>query len=101
MLSFIIYHETGVGNYKEMLETKPLLKDWIFQILKYDQVYFNDEGEHWCKHKESLPSQINSKMFEFFTDNCNRSKKDVLQFLEEINYNKTVLLKFSFPGNQH
>ena len=43
-LSFVIYHETGVGNYEEMLTRNPLLQHWIGPILKYEDVYFNDEG---------------------------------------------------------
>jgi len=100
MLSFNIYHETGIGNYKEMLAIKPLLKNWICPILQYDDVYFNDEGEHWCEFERKSPSPKNLKMRKFFTVNCDHSKKDVLRFLNEIGYNKAILLKCSFPGEQ-
>ena len=101
MLSFITYHETGLGNYEEILAKNPLLKDWIVPILRYEDIYFNDEGEHWCEYKGTSQSPTNIKMRKFFSDVCNHKKENVLKYLNKVGKNRTTLLKCSFPGKSH
>ena len=97
-LSFQIYHETGVGNYEDMLTRNPLLQHWIGPILKYGDVYFNDEGEHWCPHIGKVPSKVNMKMRDFFIGTNTHSPEIVMRFLNELGKNQTTLINCSRPG---
>ena len=99
ILSFETYHEAGFGDYEEMLMERPLLQHWIDPILNYEDIYFNDEGEHWCDYEKSLPSETNLKMRNFFTDKCNHSPEIVLRFINELGKNHTTLRDCSRRGS--
>ena len=70
-------------------------------MLNYDDLYFNDEGEHWCKDEGTSKSQTNVKMRIFFSDACNHRTDIVLKYLNEIGKNKETLMKCSFSGISH
>jgi len=75
------------------LKKNTIFKETISKILSYYDVYFNDEGEHWCTFEFSRknPSKKNLAMKKYFTDNVNASPEQVLDFLKEINYDVIIL----------
>ncbi|MEJ2431329.1 MAG: hypothetical protein P8075_20810 [Deltaproteobacteria bacterium] len=93
-----VYHERGVGNYEEMLTINPLLRHWINQILSYEDVYFNDEGEHWWVPEGAVPSEVNLKMRNFFSDTNNHDSQTVMRFLGGLGKDSSLLVNCSRPG---
>ena len=97
-LCFRIYPETGVGNYEEMLTINPLLRHWINPILNFEDVYFNDEGEHWWVPEGAVPSEVNLKMRNFFSDTNNHDSQTVMRFLVGLGKDSSLLVNCSRPG---
>ncbi|MFZ5993473.1 MAG: hypothetical protein ACOYU4_00580 [Thermodesulfobacteriota bacterium] len=79
---------TGSGNIP-LLQKIPL-KKWITPILKYCDVYFNDEGEHWCG-QDKAPSERNLLMCKFFRDSQNDSPEKIINFLTKYDWKFDLL----------
>ena len=99
MLSFQVYHERGIGSYEEMLATNPLLRHWMYPILNYEIVYFNDEGESWWTPEGAVPSEVNLKMRKFFSDPNNHDPQKVIRFLDLLGKDSSLLVNCSRPGS--
>ena len=98
-LSFEVHTEKGIGDYKETLERYPFLRQWIDPILAYEDVYFNDEGEHWWPGDGLSPSKTRLKMQAFFSKSGDHNPAAVNRFLGELGKDSTILMQCSRPGN--
>ena len=96
------------------------LKEWIIPLLThYQDIYFNDEGEHWtalpeeCKRPNvpklsggqrrdqklrDVSEQRRQLMKKFFSDPANSQTEKISEFLCLLGWRKELLLYYFFPG---
>lgn len=91
--------EPGWCDYEETWCRKPLLRHWITLILNYDELYCNEEGEHWYPHEGAVPSEHNRMMRRFFSDTNSDDPESVMRFLGGLGKDRSLLLKCSRPGS--
>jgi len=80
-------------NLPEKMDTIPLWQV-IEQILKYEDVYFSDEGQMWCCLGET-PAEGNLTMRDFFRNPRQHRAEEVMHFLREQNISQDMLKTWS------
>jgi len=96
------------------------LKEWITPLLThYQDIYFNDEGEHWtalpeerkkpnvpelpgCQQKgqklRNVSEQRRQFIQKFFSDPANFQTEKISELLSLLGWRKELLLYYFFPG---
>ena len=117
LLRMLVSWELRLKNFSESLDDIKL-HDVATSILEYRDVYFNDEGEHWCKGKKTdideinyffgyaSPTQENNgplrhQMKHFFSrwDSVREKNPEVKNFMKNTNITDDVLRRCSRPGD--
>jgi len=82
------------------------LRDWIPYMLRYHDVYCNDESEHWHekRHRGGLykPGEAcsfrNYEMRKFFSRSESREPGGVMRFLGRLGTDREIMYRCSRPG---
>lgn len=92
-------------TYSDILEDKACeilaeipLQCWIGNILEYQDVYFNDEGESWCENETPEVSDKNQLIRQFFNSRINPDSDEVKDFLTKNGFSRDVLETYSSAG---
>ena len=87
---------------------KTTLQEWIPYVLRYYELYCNDEGEHWHEKEDhsglfeagQAASFRNYEMRKFFREPVSRDSIEVMRFLKRLGVGADILFRCSRSGDR-